>query len=748
MPGAEGVFQAYLDLHGLMSDEVISPVWTQDGAAIWFLSGVAGNRIAKHVDLGTGQVSQLLDPLHLRAALALATGTEVSGQSLPFDSILEGTSGRLEFDYGGRRWSWDIRTSYLAPVDNGADVNRHWRRVDYLSFTTDVTEQISPDGTFSVSIRDHNIVLRTRANGIDRLLTSDGTSEVSWDVEADRVALTKGLAMTRHSVSPWAPDGMVLAAYRRDVRDVPRRPRVRWTGPDEGVDFLPYEIPGAPLTSVEPVFVTVRTGGTTAVRLDVNDSYIQLLGWHPEGSDALIVRYARNFRSVEIFRADRETGETRLVLREEGSSFVRIQHAAIYFGEHGFWILPSGSGFIWLSNRDGWDHLYLYDWNGQLVRQLTAGAWPVHDVAKIGGDGFVYFTSSIDTTRPYDVHVCRVPLVGGDIEQLTNAEGIHQPHFGPNAAVFLDTHSKVDRPARADLRETNGAWITTISTVDISNLEKTGYTAAEEFTVKASDGETDLWGVLYKPFNFDARIKYPVIESIYGGPQCMWAPRTFAAVSKFWDLPRALAQLGYIVVCLDARGTPGRSRAFHEVACGDWGAAVADHALAIRQLCARNPWMDDSRVGIYGGSWGGYFATRALMYQPQVYRAAVAFSPGYDLRGSILVEPYLGVGEQNSTAHERADIVAQAGALKGRLMILVGTADFGCLPSALEMTHALINAGIDHEVVVIPEAAHGFVRPNDRNYFLSKLTGWFDKHVKRRASNGRGDGGFVSQDEA
>jgi len=312
------------------------------------------------------------------------------------------------------------------------------------------------------------------------------------------------------------------------------------------------------------------------------------------------------------------------------------------------------------------------------------------------------------------------------------------PKFSPSGNAFVDSHSAVDRPTRTDLVKSDGTRLLTLSEMDISRLRAVGYTPAEEFIVKAADGTTDLWGVLYKPFNFDATQSYPVIEYIYGGPQTIEAPRFFAidpTMMTTMNLPWALAQLGYIVVCLDARGTPGRSKAFHDAVYSNFTVGITDHAAAIRQLCERHSWMDAGRVGITGHSWGGYFSTCALLQEPDTYHAAVSYAPSYGPWDAIYYEPYLDLPLKNRAAYDRADIIGQASRLKGQLMIVAGTSDYFSIYSAMKMTRALIEAGIDHELCVVPQAFHQFVGAED-DYLMMKLTGWFDRYVKRRTTAG------------
>lgn len=742
------VFRSYLHRERLVSGGYATFKWAPDGASLWLTEGQSEQRNIQRVNLDTGEVASLLDVRKLRAALAVACGHEPPSRGLPFNTFASTPDGKVEFEYDSGRWRVDpltTRLEFLETTDacmsalgwnSQGDAARTWQRKDYLSIVTRVPEQLSPSGEWFASVQEHNVALRSSQSPVDRrlMLTANGTVENFWDIEAPRIKVLAGRRVAFGGITPWSPDSLTLLAYRRDVSGVVQVPRTYWCCPFEEVELVPYQKAGSKLDVIQPMFIDVRSRRQIPVRLaDLDDRYIQLLGWRPQSREALIIVYTRDFKRLDVFAADRETGAVRALLTEAGPTFVKVWHDAIFSGEHGLRMLPDGSGFVWISSRDGWNHLYHYDLNGCLLGQLTTGAWPVHEIVRISAEGFVYFTASIDLARPYDIHVCRVPLGGGEIEQLTRECGIHSPVFAPNSQAFLDIHSAVDRPTRTDLVRADGTRIRVLSKMDISRLEAVGYTPPEEFTVKAADGTTDLWGVLYKPYNFAPIRSYPVVHYIYAGPQTIETPRFFAidpTMLRSMYLPWALAQLGYIVVCLDARGTPGRSKAFHDSVCKDWGAAIADHADAITQLCERHPWMDGNRVGIYGHSWGGYFATLALMEAPDTYHAAVAYAPGYNPWDSILYEPYMGLPTHDRVAYERADISQRAFQLKQPLMILAGTSDLH-FNSAMRFTRALIVAGIDHECVVVPEAFHHFSGPEE-DYLVMKLTGWFDRYVKHR----------------
>ena len=676
MTGREERFAAYLRRHDLCRGGCIVPAWSDDSASLFFGDGEG----RKRVDRATGE-----------------------------------------------------RTADRAPPPSAAP--EMWMRGGYIG-PMPTFEAPCPDGRWLASIRDGEIFVRSADDTESRSLTHGATDDLSWDIEAPRWRVSPGLLTDTISLSPWRPDGAALFACRRDISGVFRIPTIYWLGKLERVEFTPFEKAGARIDRYYPHIVPLD-GDPVPIAIDeIEDRYIQLLGWRPDGSEVLLIAYDRDMRRVQIIAADGATGAARTLLTETSDTFLRIQHDTLLSGAHGFTLLPDG-GFLWLSAADGWNHIYRYAADGGLVGKLTDGAWPVHDIVQAGVDGHVYFTAGHDAARPYDVHVCRVPLDGGAAERLTDLPGIHRPQFAPDGCVFVDVHSGVDRPWASDLRASDGRLIARLDAMDITSLEAVGYVAPEEFTVLAADGKSELWGVLYKPADFDPAKRYPLVEHIYGGPQIVATARHFSVFDRpARNLPWALAQRGYIVVALDARGTPGRGKAFQDVVYGAWGVnELADHAAAIRQLAERHAWIDADRVGIMGHSWGGYFSTLALMQAPDLYKVAVSSSPGYRPWESILYEPYLGLPATRAAAYDRADLTQRAGELRGDLLLVAGTSEYGPVSDAMKMSRALMEAGVQHEFAVLPGEGHAYLGAAE-DYFIAKAAGFLDRRLKGDGQTG------------
>ncbi|MBU3670909.1 MAG: hypothetical protein FGM43_00070 [Sinobacteraceae bacterium] len=583
----------------------------------------------------------------------------------------------------------------------------------------------SPDGTRYALVRDGDLWVREAADAAGHRLTSSAAQDIAWDLDATRL-----YGVSRPvPAQPWSPDGRWLFATRVDRTAVPKAPDIDFLGDDVSFRYSPVEVPGQPMPTVEAYAVEVQSGRVVPLRLgDTADRYFTLLAWLPDSSEVLFARTARDFRTIEILAADPRTGSVRTVLTERGATWVRNGHDLVYSGRVGFTLLPDGRGFLWESERDGWNHLYRYDLQGRLVSQLTRGAFPVVDVEAIDTrTGYVYLTAQAEP-RVYDVHLYRVPLRGGRLERLTEHDGQHEIQFAPSLRYFLDTHSSPVRPTRVDLRRADGRLVRTLAAQDITKLEAAGWRAPEEFVVKAADGQTDLHGVMYKPYDFDPARKYPVVQHVYGGPQIAYVRRGFDPLPMpHRNHPLALAQLGYVVVVLDGRGTPGRSKAFHDAAAGDWQVVADDQAAALRHLAAQRPYLDLGRAGIYGHSWGGGNAFRAIALHADLYRAAVVSGPGLDCR-TILCEPYVGLMPQAAAVYERQSLYRLAPRIRGALMLVAGTNEAPMFHAVMRMSRALVDAGVRHEVVPLPGEFHGY-RGKALDYVLQATTDFFATHL-------------------
>lgn len=683
------LFERLLEFRSMVVGGTVEPHWLGGGSRFWYAAGAPDDTVVHLVDPAAGTREPLFDLPRLRAALAHALGHEPAGRGLPFaDFAFTDDERAVTFEVDGRPFRLDLETYALEEVPAPAPAER--RRA-----APGEGELPSPDGRFFARIESGDLWLRAAEDGRSAPITSDGGGDVAWSLEG----------------ALWDPAGHRLALQRLDLRGVHRLPIVHWLGPEEEVEWKPYPFTGGALPQAE--LVVLDRVAKRPVRVDTGpepDQRFHLLGWRP-GGELLFLRLDREMRRLDLMAADPATGAARTLLTERSETFIeglRFDEVADAF----YHPLASGDDtrrFLWRSERDGWSGLYLYS-DGRPERRLTLDRLVVDRVAAVDeAAGWVYFLAQGGDAHPYDLHLYRVSLQGGGPTRLTEAPGTHRVAFDPTAKFFVDQHSAPDRPPRSELRRADGALVLPLEEADVSALDAIGWQPPEEFTAKAADGETDLYGVLYRPIGFDPSRRYPLVEVIYGGPQGSIVPRRFVP-GETCHFAQALAQLGFVTAVLDARGTPARGKAFQDVAYRNLGRhEIPDHAAALRQLAAARPYLDLERVGIWGKSWGGYFALRALLLAPDLYRAGVAWAPVAELESVSYapIEPYMGRPADNPEGYAYASNLARAGALAGNLLLIIGTADENTpFAHTMRMVEALIRAGKPVDLLVLPGQHH------------------------------------------
>ena len=557
---------------------------------------------------------------------------------------------------------------------------------------------------------------------------------VSDTAGATRLEL-KGAQNYGWAVPPnaWSRDQRFFVALRRDSREVHRVPIVDYSSAVERVTYAPYPKTATPLPVEELHVIDPEAATARPVQLDTRDAYIWFLGWRRTASEGLVLRMSRTGKRLDLF-AIGETGATRLLAHDERpDTFV----AALDFstGEWAWQVtpLPDDSGFLWMSERDAWRHVYHYGYDGALKNKVTSGGFPVHRVVHVDAKRrHVYVLASGDSARPYDRHVYRVAVDGSGFTALTSAPGQHSPLFSSSGDLFVDSYSSLAQPHTVELRRTDGTLVTQLGQVSTAPLKAAGYTPPEPFRVKAADGTTDLYGVLYRPTDFDAGRPYPIVDYIYAGPFVAVHQTTYAISNSMQGIAASLAQMGFVVVMLDARGTPGRGKAFQDANYGRIGEIeIPDHVAALRELARSRPYMDTTRAGIVGHSWGGYFALRGMLTAPDFFKVGYAGAPGDLTEAASINEPNMGLLASNQAGYDAGSNIGRASALRGRLKIMHGTSDnMAPLSTTMRMAQALIDANKTFDLLIMPGQPHGpqgaagrYYREDVRRFMATHLLG-------------------------
>ena len=530
----------------------------------------------------------------------------------------------------------------------------------------------------------------------------------------------------------WSPDSRKIAAYRV----TPGYQRlVRFIESSPGDQLQPkyqeqyYQKPGDEVTLREPALFDVATKQQLPISNALFPNAYQLSGiqWW---ADSRAFTFEYNQRGHQVYRVievNASSGEARALISDEPQTFFSYRPAADALSEPGSkWRrdLADGQEILWMSERDGWKHLYLYDGRTATVKNaITRGAFAVRNVQGVDTvQRRLWFSAGGKDAGqdPYFTKFYRVNFDGTGLVSYTPEDGTHSIYYSPDSTFYVDSWTRVDLPAITALkRVADQQVVMSLEAGDASALVKAGYQIAEPFVAKGRDGVTDIWGVIFKPTNFDARKKYPVIEQIYAGPQGSFAPKTFAVGGA----PRTLAEHGFVVVQVDGMGTANRSKAFHDVAWRNLGdAGFPDRILWHKAIAAKYAWYDISRVGIYGTSAGGQNALGGLLFHPEFYKAGFAAAGCHDNRMDKMWWNEQWMGWPIGPHYAAASNVDNAHKLQGELLMVVGELDTNVDPSStFQVANALIKANKMFDLLVIPGAAH----TNGGPYGVRKMTDFF-----------------------
>jgi dipeptidyl aminopeptidase/acylaminoacyl peptidase len=666
------------------------------------------------VDVKRGRRRAAFNHDKLARALQKATGKELDGDRLPLEQLrFSPDRTACWFRIAGKGWTCVLKTCALKESEQPKDFDvgsdkepSRWRRPGFES----PRHRQSPDGKWEVFVKNHDLHLRNRKSGNEVPLSRGGTEAFEW---SDRVF--------------WSPDGSKLVALR--TRGGGKR-RIHMVQSSPGDQLQPkllsrnYLKPGDEIPLTRPHLFDVTSGREIPVsdKLFSNPWRMKEVRWAADGGHFTFRYNQRGHQVLRLIRVEASSGSARAVIEETGPTFIDYAYKQFLF------YLDTTDELVWMSERDGWNHLYLLDAkSGAVKNQVTRGEWVVRGVDRVDAESRrIWFRASgIDADEdPYHVHQCRIGFDGTGLVRLTGGDGTHRIRYSPGGRYLVDTWSRVDHPEQAVVRSSEtGQRMCALEKADIGDLKKTGWQRPERFVAKARDGKTDIWGVIYRPSTFDKDVKYPVIEKIYAGPHGSFVPKSFRA----WHDVQSLAELGFIVVQIDGMGTSNRSKAFHDVCHKNLGdSGFPDRILWMQAAATDRPWMDLSRVGIYGGSAGGQSALRGMLAHGDFYKVAVSVCGCHDNRMDKIWWNELWMGWPIGPHYTEQSNVTQAHRLKGDLLLIVGELDTNVDPaSTMQVVNALVKADRDFEMLVMPGSGHGIGGPygvrRRRDFFVRKL---------------------------
>lgn len=704
----------------LIPDAAVVPQWSADGSPFRYRSGT------RHVlvDPATGSRRDAFDHERLAAALSEASGHAVVADDLPLGSPEFEAPGRdpdvVRFSAFDTGWEWSDRAGTCTPVeDEGPPVGPG--------------EIASPDREWVAFRRDGDVWVRSRDGRQEFALTDD--AEPHWDYGGFPEAATKVklplLGMGSLLLAGWSPDSTRLITHRIDQRELPEQVLVE-AAPKGGerpvAHRVRYPVPGdeAQATMTWHILdVGTRRNVTASGGPEVLTSPYALSRrwWTGKNGDAVhVLHQSRDGRTLQLRRLDPGTGSMTTLITETART--RVDPSPYLHVPPLLRVLDSGE-ILWWSQRDGWGHLYRYAAGGELLGRVTGGQWLVRRVLWVDQDRRqVWFLACGLHADPYIRQICRVDLDGGGFVRITDDDLDHDALAPPLGGYLLDRASTVDVAPRARVLGGDGEVLVELEDPDTAALEAAGWTPPERFRTTAADGRTPIYGLLWRPHGFDPARRYPVVDHVYPGPNIHRASPAFGDL--FTGEPEALAALGFAVVALDGRGTPGRSQAFLDHSYGDLGMAAAldDHVAAIRELGRRHPWLDTDRVGITGHSGGGFFTARALLTHPEFFSVGVAQAGPHDF--SIYLPFWVEQNHGEITESTRPKLVntPHTGNLRGKLLLIDGELDDNVLPHhSMRLVDALIDADADADadvdMLVIPGVEHNFT---GRFHYVTRRT--------------------------
>jgi len=616
-------------------------------------------------------------------------------------------------------------------------------RRNYLEF-------ISPDGKKSIYIKDYNLWVRNLTNNKTKQLTFDGYEDYGYGIN------NAGWIKNDRPVLKWSPDSKTITTFRQDARGVGEMYLATTNVGHPKLEKWKYTLPGdEKIFEIERIFIQVNSGriikfkmgrdyqrSTTTDHIADWDGTLLDANFSDDSEKLAFISSTRDHKEAHLQIADVETGDVKSVYTEVTKTY----YESGVSGEN--WkVFFDSNEFLWYSEKDDWGHLYLHDLkNGKLKNRITKGDWLVRDVLHVDESSReIFFTGGgKEEGNPYHIYLYKINFDGSGLTCLTPEKGTHSINPSNDWNYFTTTYSSTENPPITLLKNRNGETLKEINRVDISQLNNNNWQKPIEFSVKARDNETDLYGILHLPSFYNEKEKYPVLNYIYPGPQA-GSVRNYSFSTTRRDF-QSLAELGFVVVAVDAMGTPGRSKSFHDAYYGNMGDnGLPDNIKTIKDLSKKYKGMDIDRVGIWGHSGGGFASTRAILEYPDFYDVAVSSAGNHDNRNyeADWGEKWQGLLENieiednersndydfTKTNYDNQANQLLAKNLKGKLLLAHGNLDNNVPPyNTLLVVEELIKANKDFDLIIFPNKKHGF--GDQSNYFMRRKWDYFVKNLK------------------
>ncbi|MGQ4582314.1 DPP IV N-terminal domain-containing protein [Lysobacter sp. F60174L2] len=718
-------------------DHAVNAVVWQDASHFWYRDHDADGDHFMRMDVASGNATAAFDHDKLAAALAAATGRDIDAAKLPVTGLEVAEDGRLDVAVRRQHYLCDLQDKPACVAADDTETRKPGAEKAGGPGNAPVVE--SPDGKLAAFIRDWNLWVRDTATGVETRLTSDGVEDYGYATD------NAGWTHSDRAILVWSPDSSKIATFQQDQRRTSEMvlvgtnvgaPKVeRWKYPFVGDDDV---------TMIERVIIDVPARKVVRLRMPPDQHRSTLcddvscsggwedVQWAPDGETLAFASTSRDHKQTWLRVADAATGDVREVYHEKVPTYFESGNGAVNWR-----YLPESNEFIWFSERSDWGHLYLYDLaSGELKNAITSGEGNVTEVLEVDPDTRTIWFRGVgmeDGRNPYYQHFYKVGFDGGDAQLLTPEDANHTITMSPDGKHFVDAYSTPTVPPVTVLRDSaDGRIVAEVARADDSRLRATGWVPPTPITVTARDGKTTLYGMMFKPTDLDTSKKYPVVNYIYPGPQTgSVRGRSFTPARSDHQ---ALAELGFIVIAIDGMGTPWRSKSFHDAFGGDVGDnTLPDQVSGLKQLGERFDWIDLDRVGVWGHSGGGYATADAMFTYPDFYKVGISESGNHDNRNyeDDWAEKWQGLeffDENGDSSYDAQANQNRAQNLKGHLLLAHGMMDDNVPPqNTLLVVDALVKANKDFDLLLFPNARHGF--GEDSDYMTRRRWDYFVEHL-------------------
>ncbi|MFA9370867.1 MAG: DPP IV N-terminal domain-containing protein [Labilibaculum antarcticum] len=691
--------------------------WIGQGDSLWYTTKTRKGKEYFLVNVNQKQKTPLFNHEKLAAQITKALNKEYKAYDLNLTHIKLKGKDTLNFALDTSYFKISLRDYKIQKTDRPEK-----RKPAELS---------APNTKRIAFIKDYNIYLKDKDGSNEVQLSKDGCETLSYgnSIPWEFVRNENNKQDVEYEISAyWSPDSKYLICGKYNRKEAQNLYMYN-CAPEKGLRAEVYSYERALagdtcLAQTSYVIFNAESGKQIECDLPKNASFLEGGFEWKSNTHAYTIRYQRGYQTRELIDVDVETGKTRTVISETANTYVDVNMLL-------YKITTSSNNIIWSSEKDGWNQLYVYDYEtGKQKNKITKGEYVVREICKVDEKkGKLYFTAcGLEKGDPYYTYLYSINIDGSGLKLLSPENATHSCTISPNGKYVFDDYSRVDLPNHFLIRKAkNGNEILDIAQLDIDDILAMGWKAPEMYTLKARDNKTDIYGVIYRPFKMDSTKKYPIIDGTYSGPQTIRTPKSFTRALYSMDV--SISQIGFVVITVDGLGSAYRSKKFHDVSyknLGDIGAP--DHIKAITEIADKYSYMDINSVGIYGHSAGGYDAAHALLTHPDFYKVGVASAGNHDHRIAKAWWPELYMGFPAGKHYDEQSNLFLADQLQGKLMLAHGNMDNNVnAASSMRMADALIKANKDFELLLVPGCDHSSLYYN--KYFIRKRWDFFVQNL-------------------